>query len=177
MTIVSFEMPATPAARTTAYSYPPSWLFDFANGDYILDGGGQYIEADGYQAWVQRCVKALLTQRYAFPIYSRNYGTNFIKTTSYPKRDLARSMIQREISESLLSDPGTGAVRNFVIDWVGDELTIKVDVIPRTPAGRVVQIVMSQEIISSPAPIIETSAPAPAPTITINYHVLPWQIL
>jgi hypothetical protein len=147
-TLVSFTMPQSVlqrAASRNVVTYPPSWLFDFNTGDYILDGGGDVIDADGYQAWVQRCIKAILTQRYAYPIYSRQYGTHLIRALSYPNRDIAKSMLQREISEALLHDRGTGAIISFIITWVGDEVSYTVVLSPKIPAGRTVSIVVSAD--------------------------------
>jgi hypothetical protein len=132
--MISFDMPPVIAQRVAAQRtvrYDPSWLFDFETGDYITDGAGHVIEASGYEAWIQRCMKVLLTQRYAYPIYSRLYGTNLLKTLNYRLRQLVQSMIQREVTSALLHDPGTGAVRDFKFEWAGDMPVMTITLLPK----------------------------------------------
>jgi hypothetical protein len=95
-------------------TYPRGYQWDFTTGDLALDGAGRVIQADGYTAWVIWCAKAIAVERYAFPIYSRQYGTELEETHNLGRgRGQAQATIIRTITEALKRDPRTGRVVNF----------------------------------------------------------------
>ncbi len=110
--------------------YPKSYLFDFEKGDFVLDGAGRIVIADGYTAWTQWCVKTILTERFAYLAYSGNYGAEIDKALKQPTRAVVETEVERTITEALLFDPRTYAVRDFSFEWRGDELYISFTVIP-----------------------------------------------
>lgn len=113
-----------------APEYPKSYLFDFEKGDFVLDGAGRIVIADGYTAWVQWCIKAVLTERFAYLAYSGNYGVEIDEALKQPTRAAVETEVERTITEALLADPRTYAVRNFLFKWRGNELYVSFTVIP-----------------------------------------------
>ncbi|WP_199615555.1 DUF2634 domain-containing protein [Paenibacillus alkalitolerans] len=110
--------------------YPKSLLFDFESGDFVLDGAGRLVETDGHTAWVQWCEKAVLTERFAFLVYGTDFGSELSQAKNEPNRAAVQSYVEREITEALLIDPRTEAVRDFAFSWSGDQLTISFTVLP-----------------------------------------------
>ena len=54
--------------------YKPSVYFDYATGDFRLDGAGRMAGASGREAYMQWCIKTVMTERDAFLAYSTKYG-------------------------------------------------------------------------------------------------------
>jgi len=123
-TIVEQEQPQI------APEYPKSYLFDFEKGDFVLDGAGRIIIADGYTAWTQWCVKTILTERFAYLAYSRNYGVEIDEALKQPTRAAVETEVERTITEALLTNPRTYAVRDFSFEWRGNELYVSFTIIP-----------------------------------------------
>lgn len=98
-----------------------SWRFDFDNGDFVLTPAGRVAQCGDEEAWLEWCRKALMTARYRYLVYSRNYGQEFDDLIS---RHLTRagneSEIKRITTECLKVDPRTGSVDNFTFAWEGD---------------------------------------------------------
>jgi len=123
-TIVEQEQPQlTP-------EYPKSYLFDFEKGDFVLDGAGRIVIADGHTAWAQWCVKTVLTERFAYLAYSRNYGVEIDEALKQPTRALVEMEIERTITEALMTDPRTKLVRDFAFRWHADELYVSFTAVP-----------------------------------------------
>lgn len=110
--------------------YPESYLFDFEKGDFVLDGAGRIVIANGHRAWVQWCVKTVLTERFAYLAYSGNYGVEIDEALKQPTRAAVETEVERTITEALLADPRTYAVRDFSFEWRGNELYVSFIVIP-----------------------------------------------
>lgn len=110
--------------------YPESYLFDFKKGDFVLDGAGRVVEADGYAAWVQWCIKTILTQRFAYVIYSSDYGTELEEAQKQPDRKAVEIELERAITEALLVDPRTEMVKDFVFEWEGDTVKVSFVAVP-----------------------------------------------
>lgn len=125
-----FDMPdLVEAVEDTSIAYPKSWLFDFDTGDFVLDGAGNVVEADGLTAWVQWCVKAVLTQRLAFVVYNWDYGVDIENVMKQPTRAVIEAELEKEITEALMTDPRTAEVKNFAFEWSGDELHVNFDIV------------------------------------------------
>jgi len=88
------------------------------------------VEADGYQAWAQWCVKAVLTERFAHVIYSDDYGAELEQALKQPSRKAIEAELERVITEALLVDPRTEVVRDFSFEWQGDEMYIAFTAVP-----------------------------------------------
>lgn len=121
----SFDMPdIVGATENTVVVFPKSWLWDWDICDFVQTGSGDVVEVDGLTAWVQWCVKAILTQRLAFVVYDWNYGADIESCLKQPTRAVTEAELEREITETLLTDPRTAEVKNFRFEWSGDELTV-----------------------------------------------------
>ena len=127
-----FEVPELVEQQQTepAPKYGKSWLFDFKKGDFVLDGAGRVVEADGHTAWVQWCVKTVLTERFAFLAYSWDYGVEIEEALKNPNRAAIEAEVERTITEALLVDPRTELVRDFAFRWQADELYVSFTVVP-----------------------------------------------
>lgn len=122
-------------------SYPKGYQWDFTQGDLALDGAGRVVEVDGYTAWVLWCAKAVAVERYSYPIYSRQYGTEIEHTHGLINRGAAQAVIIRTISEALLHDPRTGRVINFSFDPVaGQPDSVTVNFIAEPVVGSSIRI-------------------------------------
>lgn len=123
-TIVEQEQPQL------APEYPESYLFDFEKGDFVRDTAGHIVIADGHRAWVQWCVKTVLTERFACLAYSWNYGVEAEQAIKQPDRPLVEMEIERTITEALMADPRTELVRDFSFKWRADELYVSFTIVP-----------------------------------------------
>ncbi len=128
----AFDMPELVEQQQTepAPKYGKSWLFDFKKGDFVLDGAGRVVEADGHTAWVQWCIKTILTQRFAYVIYSSDYGTELEEAQKQPDRKAVEIELERAITEALLVDPRTEMVKDFVFEWEGDTVKVSFVAVP-----------------------------------------------
>ena len=127
-----FEMPELMEQQQTQPEpeYPESYLFDFEKGDFVRDTAGRIVIADGHRAWAQWCVKTVLTERFAYLAYSGNYGVEIDEALKQPTRAAVETEVERTITEALLADPRTYAVRDFSFEWRGNELYVSFTVIP-----------------------------------------------
>lgn len=127
-----FDMPELVEQKQTepAPKYGKSWLFDFEKGDFVVDGAGRVVEVDGHTAWVQWCVKTVLTQRFAHVIYSFDYGTELEEASKQPSRKAVEAELERTITEALLVDPRTEVVKDFAFEWDGDIVKVSFTVVP-----------------------------------------------
>jgi len=127
-----FEMPELIEQQQTQPEpeYPESYLFDFEKGDFVRDTAGRIVIADGHRAWAQWCVKTVLTERFAYLAYSGNYGVEIDEALKQPTRAAVETEVERTITEALLADPRTYAVRDFSFEWRGNELYVSFTVIP-----------------------------------------------
>ena len=128
----SFEMPEIVEQQQAQPEpeYPKSYLFDFEKGDFVLDGAGRIVIADGYTAWVQWCVKTVMTERFACLAYSGNYGVEIDKALKQPTRAAVETEVERTITEALIIDPRTEMVKDFSFRWYADELYVTFTVVP-----------------------------------------------
>ena len=103
----------TDASTVQDNDYKPSYSFDFASGDFLLDGAGRMRLSDGEAAWKQWCIKALCTQRGAYAAYDEGYGVAVEEAMREPTRGAQKSHLERTITEALMAHPRTSAVRDF----------------------------------------------------------------
>jgi hypothetical protein len=122
--------------------YGRSWLFDFNAGDFITSGG-RVAEADGYQAWVQWCVKAALTERDSYLIYDDDYGTDYEELRTAGARAASEDLIADSITEALMVDPRTGSVTGFDFAWQGDQIHVSFELTPALGTTQRVEIVIT----------------------------------
>lgn len=110
--------------------YNGSYYFDFNKGDFVLDTSNQVTRSSGTDAWVQWCIKAILTVRYACFAYSTDYGSEILYAINTPDRKEAESNIRRTIIETLAIDARTDRVEDIRFDWIdADAVQVKFKVI------------------------------------------------
>ena len=80
-----------------------------------IDRGRVSGMTDHRDALFQAIYLILNVERYAYPIYSRNYGTELSDLIGQPK-DYAMSEIKRRITEALLQDDRITAVDDWRFD-------------------------------------------------------------
>jgi len=132
------QQPTQPKVR-----YGKSFTFDFEAGDFLLDGAGRVPMLDGHRTWVQWCAKAILIERYSALVYSPRYGVEMERARRHSSREAARAAIERAITEALLVDRRTKAVRDFSFEWNGDELTVSCTVVPTIGTAERLEVTLS----------------------------------
>jgi|SRR5580765_273925 len=116
--------PNTPSATSTVPDYPYSWYFDFVVGDFV-QSGGMVVEVDGDLALVQWCVKTVLTERYAWPVYDRKHGTTLDTLVGRASREEIEATAPHDIRDALMkNDNRVRDVSEFAFEWIGDAVTI-----------------------------------------------------
>ncbi len=141
-----FRVPAAaPLAERVTPRFGTSWQFDFETGEFVVDGGGHVVEADGVTAWAQWCVKAMLCERFAYAIYGPNYGAEIERVHRSPNGEVARAEAERAITEALLADPDrrTLSVGAFVFEQGNDGLEVECEIVPAVGDARTVVAVLA----------------------------------
>ncbi|MNS58769.1 hypothetical protein D3C72_916980 [compost metagenome] len=117
------------AEAETTTLFGRSWRFDFDGGEFMITPTGKVVEADEKEAWIQWCMKTILTARYRYLIYSRDYGHELEDLIgSGVHRAVYESEIQRMVQEALLTDSRTARVDGFEFNWLGDNCSFKCSV-------------------------------------------------
>ena len=91
-----------------------SVYFDFEKGDFSLESNGEIKTATPYDAWVQWCLKTVLTQRWAFLAYSTQAGVEIEEAFAQQDRKAQESYMEKTITEALLADPYQRTKRVYV---------------------------------------------------------------
>lgn len=104
--------------------YRRSVYFDFETGDFLRDGSGNMVAADGRDAFAQWCLKTAATERFACLAYSTDIGTEMEAALANADRAAVESAIERTITEALMVNHKTEYVRAFAFSWGGDTLTV-----------------------------------------------------
>lgn len=127
-----FEAPAMMEKKTTmAVVYGKSVRFNFSTFDFEMDGGHHMIETNGQDTWIQWCLKALITKRRVYAVYSNNYGSEADDSLKLPTRAAVESEVRRDFTETLMVDPRTKSVQDFVFTWGnGDALGVSLMIYP-----------------------------------------------
>lgn len=114
-------VPAETLTRQVAFGR--SWRFDFSRGEFMLTPTGKVAESDGADAFLEWCQKALMTARYRHLVYSSDYGQEYEDLIGrHLSREANESEIRRITLETLMVDPRTASVDNFVFQWDGDQV-------------------------------------------------------
>ena len=137
----TFALPTiTLSTGNSGPTYNGSFLFDFAAGDFVLDGSGRVVRSGPYQAWAQWCAKSVLTEWNVYPIYDQNFGCETEQALLDASRELAQADLERTISEGLLSDARTQSVTDFVFNWSGDGVQVAFTVTPTVGTPQQVEV-------------------------------------
>lgn len=138
----TFPMPKTvqqmAAGRRKTIDNEPrhkSFDFDFNAGDFRVGGDGKILIADGPLALVQRVVKIVLTERYAYRAYTRYFGTEVQSALKERFRSVAQTELRSTIDQALHWSIANIDVTNFTFSWNGDELFIGFDVTDKQSPG------------------------------------------
>lgn len=109
-------------------AYKPAPKFDFKTGDFVRDGAGRIVMADGREAYMEWCLKQCATERNTRLAYSGKIGVEIEAAVLDSASDPAavQSAIERTITEALMVHPATEYVRKFQFSWDGgDSLHVK----------------------------------------------------
>lgn len=103
---------------TPKKKYAPSFKFDYDTGDFVRDGAGRLILADGKETFASWCLKQCVTERYTKMAYGKSIGVEIEnKIKNETEIEAVESIIQRTITEALLQNPATEYVRDFEFSW------------------------------------------------------------
>ena len=123
-----FDLPEIPDDPEYDERYRPSVSFDFELGDFVRDGANRIVPSTGREAYMQWCLKVVMTERESCLAYSDDIGTEFEEMDDFPDTESRESEIERTITEALLVHPATEYVRNFEFRHHGDEIFVTFDV-------------------------------------------------
>jgi hypothetical protein len=103
-----------------------TWALDFENGTL-----GGFI--DGDEAIKQFALKALITERSKYAIYTDDYGTELLDLIGEDvTADLLESEIPRMVEEALIYDDRIDSVSDIVLTRDGDKLYISFQLVTVT---------------------------------------------
>lgn len=111
--------------------YKSAPYFDSELGDFIMDGSGRIVDADGVTAYTQWCENIIATDRYNHEGYTSDIGIDYDAVFSAKSHEEAETILESEISEALAVDPcgRTSYVQNVQFEWVNpDEIHVIIDV-------------------------------------------------
>lgn len=104
----------TATTRQGGRPTPVARLWDFVRGDVQRSAGLLLLEATPREAWAQRIVKAVLTQRGAYSGYPRWYGVDLEGARRERTPGLRQAMLEREVRACVLRDVGTSRTGGYV---------------------------------------------------------------
>lgn len=102
-----------------AVGYKPSLAFDFQSSDFTLDGKQRIKNTTGIDAWRDWCRICVSTERYEHLAYSTDFGIETEEAFKAPTRQMAESLLTRQITEALAADPygRTDYVESVQFNW------------------------------------------------------------
>lgn len=112
--------------------YKMAPYFDSKLGEFLLNGSGQIITADGVTAWQQWCENIIATDRYNHDSYTDDIGIDYEPIFQLDEQEEKESELETEISEALECDPygRTQYVQDISFEWLSDtEVIVQVDVV------------------------------------------------
>lgn len=104
--------------------YKRSYKWDFNKGDFARDGANQAMECSGQEAYRTWCIKAVETQRHTCPAYPGEIGSEMEAAFRKPTQKAQESSIERTIKETLMVNPRTESVRDFIFTWDSDSVNV-----------------------------------------------------
>lgn len=110
-------------------AYGTSWAFDFITGDFVTVAG-KVPETNGHRAWVDRCIKAMFTERFVWLAYTDDFGVDLQglrDATSIAERE---TFLENAITDALETDSETGRVYGFTFAWSGDSVVVSLTIEP-----------------------------------------------
>ena len=85
--------------------YKNGIAFDSLLGDFLRDGRHRLLDSDGVESWKSWCENCIRTERYKHLAYSSDFGIEIDKAMKASSRTEAESILTREITEAIMSDP------------------------------------------------------------------------
>lgn len=113
--------------------YKKAPYFDSRIGDFVTDGHGKVLTADGVAAWTHWCENVLATDRYNHEAYTDDVGIDYdeiFKNTE--SREEIETLLETEITDALLCDPygRTKYVQAIEFDWVdSDSVNVSIEAV------------------------------------------------
>ena len=106
------------------------YAYDFKNNDFIIDPETNDLMvltgAKALEVWIY---KAILTDRFEYPIYSWDYGTELTDLVGQKfSKGLTEAEAFRYIKEALMINPYINDVDNLGVEFNGDTVNIKTSV-------------------------------------------------
>jgi len=106
------------------------YAYNFDTNDFIVDPMTNDLVVvtgiDALEVWIY---KAILTDRFEYPIYSWDYGTELTDLVGQKfSKGLTESEAFRYIKEALMINPYINDVDNLGVTFDGDTVTIKIAV-------------------------------------------------
>lgn len=95
---------------------------------YKVDNGRIIGNVDGLNAVRQAVEKLLMTERFAFVIYSGEYGSEIDRLVGKDKL-FVEADIERTVTDAVLSDDRVESIQDFQYEIEDDTMTIKFNVI------------------------------------------------
>lgn len=124
-----FDVPDITEVQTDKpEGYSPSAYFDFEIGDFKRDGAYKVAAATGQEAYIQWCLKVVMTERDSYLAYSSNIGVECEAALAEADRAAVESALEKTITEALMVNTITEYVRNFQFKWSADALDISMDI-------------------------------------------------
>lgn len=123
----TFNLPSliAPGTKSAQKKYKSSLMFDYQTGDFVRDGAKKLMTCDGHEAWVQWCLKQLVTERHTKLAYSNKLGVEIVSAIRDEEDiEAAKLAIERTITEALMVNPVTEYVRDFEFSFEGDSLYV-----------------------------------------------------
>lgn len=109
--------------------YGTSWAFDFIAGDFVTVAG-KVPRTIGHRAWVDRCIKAMFTERYLWLAYTDDFGVDFGGVQEADSIAERETFLENAITDALEADPETGRVYGFTFGWSGDSVVVSLTIEP-----------------------------------------------
>ena len=117
---------------TKETGYRESVFFSPDTNDFVRDGQYRVKSATGTEAWEQWCRNCIETEKGVYPCYGDRFGIATREAFAAETREMAESILTREICEGLENDPygRTKYVSDVEFEWVdSDALEVNVTIV------------------------------------------------
>ena len=111
------SLDTTTLTDNSSVDFKGTYAFDFETGEFIRNTDGSIKILNKFEAYVQWCQKAMLTNRYKYSAYSSKFGKDILGSTLDKKA--IELELKRITQETLLVHPMTESVDTFIFTWDG----------------------------------------------------------
>lgn len=97
--------------------------YDYQLGDFKRDGMNKLLDCTGIESWKSWCANCIQTERYRHLANPTDFGIETEAAMRANSREEAESILTRQITEALLSDPykRTAYVEEIEFDWTAPD--------------------------------------------------------